>query len=155
MFSVTVTGLDRLEREFAEAPAKAAEATRQGLLAAAVLVEGDAKRIVHSDSNPWTGSANPYYQTPTGKLQSSIAVGHVQGVGINQQIPIGITPRGGAFTRSVRSGKARTNKGDVDIYGPIEEHRHPFLRPALLQNAANISRIFWQRFETIVFGKAA
>lgn len=159
--SVTIEGLDVLERQFASFPAEAARATEAGLLAAAVIVEADAKRRVHSDSNPWSGSRNPYYRPPTGKLQSTISTGRVEGSGINKQVSIGLVSRGGSFGRSYRTKSGKTgsyrNSGDVQVYGPLEERRHPFLGPALHDNLSAISRAFWQRFDVAlgVFRRAA
>jgi hypothetical protein len=166
MFSVTVLGLSEVEAQFARMPGRAAEAVRLSLMAAGVLVEGDAKRIVHSDSNPWTGSANPYYKTPTGKLQSSISTGSVEGSGINQQVRVGVLSRGGSFGRSVDSGrrtksghriaaKSAVNKSDVQVYGPIEEGKHPFMQTAAEKNVGSIRAIFIERFQALVFGRAA
>lgn len=165
MFVVTVHGLKEIEAEFAKAPANAAAATRAALQAAGTLVEGDAKHRVHSDSNPWTGSANPYYKTPTGKLQSSITTGSVEGAGINQQIRVGVLRRGGSFRRSTDSGKrtrsgriiagkSRANASDVQRYGPIEEDKHPFIGPAVTENEARIRAIFWAKFRAMVFRRA-
>lgn len=159
--TVTIQGLAQLEAAFAQFPAEAARATRQGLLAGAVIVEAKAKATVHSDSNPWGGSRNPYYQPPTGKLQASITTGQVEGSGLNQQIAVGLVSRGGSFGRSYRTATGKVsshrNTGDVNVYGPIEERRHPFLGPALTTQVGEISRAFWQRFDTAlaVFRRAA
>jgi hypothetical protein len=153
--SVRIEGLDRLRRRFADSPESTSRAVSAGLLAAAAVVQEDAKHRVHSDTNPWTGSTDRYYKRPTGKLKSSILIGQVEGSGIGKQIAVGVTQRGGrTFTRSSASGKARSNRGDVLVYGPIEEAKHPFLGPALSQNIGRIMAAFWSRFDA-VFRKAA
>lgn len=158
-YSITIQGLPQLQAAFARFPAEASRATQAGLLAGAAIVQAAAKETVHSDSNPWSGSSNSGYKRPTGKLRANIRIGRVTGSGIGKTVAVGLdsTSSGQAFGRSVSGGKGRVNRGDVQVYGPIEEHRHPFLGPALNRNIDRISRAFWQRFDAAlgVFRKAA
>lgn len=156
-------------------PARLHRAVKIGLIHAAARVERAAKIAVHSPDNPYIGKAG--YSVATGRLQASIGSSDVRGSGPDLEIAVG-TPygktgaRGGVFSRSDRvviGGKVRRgrtgakyavgprggvkviggrNKSDPQIYGPVEERRHPFLGPALDNNRLGITRDLEDALET-------
>ena len=133
---VQIRGLDELRRDLGAPQGAMGPALRKGLLAGAVIVEAAAKTGVHSPDNPWVGKAG--YSVATGKLQSALGIGNVEGSGLRLSVRVG-HPHGralGAFGRSTPTGRTgrRVNRSDPAIYGPIEERRHPFLDPAVRDN---------------------
>lgn len=150
--SVRIKGIDALKSRLA--PGDIAAALRKGLLAGAAVVETAAKRGVHSPDNPFVGKAGR--DIATGKLQSSLGIGNIEGSGLGLSVRVG-HPHGraglpgGTFSRSTDTGRrtrsggiipgrtgGRRNKGDVTVYGKIEEKRHPFLEPAVRDNVDDI-----------------
>ena len=125
-------------------------ALRAGLTRAAAIVQEGAQKRVHSPDNPYIGKAGR--NVATGRLQSSIGIGPVEGSGFGLSIRVGhphgkAGSPGGVFARSKRPGPrggkltgGRRNKGDPAIYGRIEEARHPFLGPSAEANAEGIGR---------------
>lgn len=152
--NVTVKGIPEAIRRVG--PEGVEKALRAGLPKAGLLVQAKAQHTVHSPTNPYIGKAG--HSVATGRLQASIGTSPVRGHGIGLEIAVG-TPygkgglAGGTFARSAsrtltgRPGSQRTrtggrkNRGDVAVYGPIEEKRHPFLAPAVESSTGEIERI--------------
>ena len=153
-FNVTIKGIPALKARLS--PDTVGKRIRPALLQSGLIVQEAAQKTVHSPDNPYVGKAG--HSVATGRLQASIGTSDVRGSGINQSVAVG-TPYGkggaarGTFARSAaltptgRPGSSRTrtggrkNKGDVRVYGPIEEKRHPFLVPSLERNVNRIRDI--------------
>lgn len=151
-FTVTLRGVEELKRRIGAAGIE--RVLRPAMRNAGVRVETRAKRTVHSPKNPFIGKAG--YSVATGRLRSSIGTSPVTGSGVALEVRVG-TPygkggeAGGTFARSSatptgrgrfrnRTG-GRRNTGDVAVYGPIEERRHPFLVPSLEAEQDAITRV--------------
>lgn len=141
-FNVSIRGVDRLKRRLS--PQGIEPRLRTGLLQSGLIVQESAQKAVHSPDHPYIGKARK--NVATGRLQASLGTSAVTGSGLNQQVRVG-TPYGktglGTFARSssrTRSGRTgdRRNKSNPNVYGPIEEKRHPFLLPSLQANARRI-----------------
>lgn len=148
--SVKIRGIEALTKGLQGADLS--HAIGVGLKAGATVVEADAKVRVHSPDHPFIGKAGR--NVATGRLQASIGTSDLRGSGLDQSIAIG-PPYGKAGTGTFGRSKAPSriskagrkignltgghrNKGNVRIYGPIEEARHPFLEPSV---SANVDRI--------------
>src|SRR3990172_3822289 len=161
---VEFRGFDKLERDLSRYPVEVGAAIGAGLKTGGVMVQGQAQRKVHSPDNPWP--ARKDRKTPTGKLQASLAVSGPTGIGLDQEVRVGILKDRGPFRRSAAPGGGRQqraaaaglrlnrgrNVGDPRIYGPIEERRHPFLGPALEENRRRITQAIQLRVERILRG---
>ena len=145
---IEIRGLDELIRDLG-APDLLEPALRTGLTRAALIVQEGAQKRVHSPDNPFIGQAGR--NVATGRLQASIGTGKVEGSGLGLSIRVG-HPHGkaglpggmfGRSTTTTRSGRTggRRNKGEVTVYGPIEEARHPFLGPSAEANADGVGRV--------------
>ena len=147
-FQVTIKGADKLRRKL-QTGGGFEGALKGGLLKSGIIVQADAQKAVHSPDNPWVGKAG--HSVATGRLQASIGTSDVTGTGMNQTVKVG-TPYGktgtGTFARSSarttgggrnrnRTG-GRRNTSDPQVYGPIEERKHPFLGPSLEKNIQRI-----------------
>ena len=153
--AVYIEGIDELLGDLRASPQLIGQEIRPVLKAGAATVKGEARRQVHSPTHPFIGKAG--HSVATGKLQSSIGTGNLEGQGIDSSIRVG-HPHGEsvvgdtAFSRSAsvsntrravvkasRRSKGRLvfrkggriNRSDPTIYGPIEERKHPFLEPSL------------------------
>ncbi len=157
---VSIRGVEALRRKLGDQAIGGA--LRIGLLRGGLIVQESAQRKVHSPDNPFVGKAG--YSVATGRLQASIGTSDPMGSGLNIEVRVG-TPygkggvAGGTFARSAakptgrgrfrnRTG-GRRNTGNVQVYGPIEEQRHPFLRPALEENADRVKRAIESAFDEL------
>jgi len=145
--NVKITGIERLRSKLSDEGI--GRALRPALRQAGLIVQEAAQHNVHSPDNPYIGKAG--HSVATGRLQASIGTSDVTGSGLALEVRVG-TPYGkgglarGTFARSSRSTRSgrtgdRRNRGDVRIYGPIEEAKHPFLKPALERNVERIRSI--------------
>lgn len=159
-FTITVNGIPEALRRVG--PEGLARGLRPGLLRAGLLVQAKAQHKVHSPDNPFVGRAG--HSVATGRLQSSIGVSDVRGHGLDMNVGVG-TPYGkggfgrGTFARSAartatgRPGTRRTrtggrkNRSDVNVYGPIEERRHPFLVPSAEGSRGEIADVIARAIE--------
>lgn len=132
------------------------DALGRGLARAGLIVQEAAQKTVHSPDNQFIGKAG--HSVATGRLQASIGTSPVRGTGLGRSVAVGTaygkgglaggtfarsaarTPSGRPASRRTRTG-GRKNRGDVRIYGPIEEKRHPFLAPALDDNADRVQDV--------------
>ena len=139
---VRINGIERLRGKLSDEAI--GRALRPALQKAGLIVQEAAQKTVHSPDHPYIGKAGR--NVATGRLQASIGTSDVRGSGLALEVRVG-PPYGkgglarGTFARSSRTrGRTggRRNRGDVRIYGPIEEARHPFLKPALESNADRI-----------------
>ena len=147
---ITVRGADAIARALGDTGA-VAKALADGLRAGATLVERRAKLAVHSPDNPYIGKAGR--NIATGRLQASLGQSDVTGTGLEQSIRVG-TPygktgaAGSTFARSRKGGGftgGRRNRSDPNVYGPIEERKHPFLGPSVTENADEIAEVIGSR----------
>lgn len=143
--SVTIRGIPELKKKIGT-PGVAA-ALRPALTRSGLTVQAKAQTAVHSPDNPYVGKAG--VSVATGRLQASLGTSDVMGSGLNLSVRVG-TPygkggvRGSTFARSSRTNRkgrtgGRKNTSDVNVYGPIEERRHPFLVPSLESSEAEIT----------------
>jgi hypothetical protein len=155
---VRIKGIDALKRKLDPRAGNLDGALRSGLQKAGLIVQDDAQKAVHSPDNPYIGKAG--HSVATGRLQASIGTSAVTGSGLNQSVKVG-TPYGktgtGTFARSSvqttgrgrfrsRTG-GRRNTSDPQVYGPIEERKHPFLLPSLEKNRRRIVDIIERALE--------
>lgn len=171
--TVTIRGLDSLRRKLGASDGQMAQAVREGLLAGAAIVNTASQRKVHSPDHPFVGKAG--YSVATGKLQASLGIGNVEGSGFGQSIRVGHPHgnpggEGATFARSRDSGrrtrsgniiptrtggrfatsKGRANKADVRVYGRVEERKHPFLKPSLVDNRMAVVRAIADRIRAVI-----
>lgn len=172
--TVTIVGLDELQRAFRASDREMAKALHDGLAAAGQTVRKEAQDRV------------PYV---TGKLSRAIRPGPVEGSGASQSIRVGIAPGGGAPSGGPSGSRnpGRRNTSDPRIYGPVVERGsgprvivprtakvlafpingetvfarrvnhpgtrpHPFLVPALMQNIDLVNRRVQARVEQVLRG---
>ncbi len=157
--SVTIRGIPELKKRIGVAGVAAK--LRPALTRSGLAVQAQAQRTVHSPDNPYIGKAG--YSVATGRLQAAIGTSDVQGTGLNLEVRVG-TPygktgvAGGAFSRSSRSNRkgrtgGRTNRSDPNVYGPIEERKHPFLVPSLDDSRNEIERTVQKAMDDALAGR--
>lgn len=148
--TLTVHGLEHLQRTLRVADERMGEAIEKGLQSGAAIVQRDAM----TDVPVWTG-----------KLRMSLRPGKVEGSGTNRSIRVGPAPGFGTSRRGASGSVGRAtnpmgawNRGDPQKYGPYVERgtrrmsARPFLVPALRDNVSRIGLAIRQRIRAILRG---